>query len=77
MELFQSFWNSFAGLIVGFLPRSPVPDSSALEALRTYAGYINYFIPVGAYLTFLSGLLACVVLYYAVVPILRNMKVIK
>ena len=76
-DLFSSFWNSFASKILGILPKSPLVDNAALEALRTYAGYINYFIPVGPYLTFLSALLACVAGYYAVMVILRFMRLIK
>lgn len=71
------FWTSFAGVLADLLPTSPIVNSDALETFRTYAGYINYFIPVGPYLTFLSGLLAALLVYNAVLPILRNLKLIQ
>lgn len=77
MDLFMRFWTSFAGSLVELLPQSPVIDSEALEALRFYAGYINYFVPVGPYLIFLSGFLGAMGVYNAVLPILRNLKLIK
>lgn len=73
---FSQFWNSFAGTIVNLLPTSPTVDNVALETLATYSGYINYFIPVGQYLTFLSALLVAVAAYYAVMVILRWIKLI-
>lgn len=73
---FQQFWNSFAGTITSLLPASPTIDNAALEVLATYSGYINYFVPVGAYLTFLSALLVAVAAYYAAMVILRWTKLI-
>lgn len=73
---FSQFWSSFAGKVVDLLPTSPTIDSAALQTLATYSGYINYFIPVGQYLTFLSALLVAVAAYYAVMVILRWIKLI-
>lgn len=77
MELFSRFWNSFAGLLLELLPLSPTVDNAALETFRTYVGYINYFIPIGGYLNFLSGFLVCLAIYNSVLPILRNLKLVK
>lgn len=77
MDLFKQFWASFAGILVQFLPNSPTIDNAALDTFRTYVGYLNYFIPIGPYLTFLSALLAGLALYNAVLPILRNLKLIR
>ena len=77
MELFTQFWASFAGILVELLPKSPTVDNAALNTFQTYVGYINYFIPIGPYLSFLSALLGGLALYNAVLPILRNLKLIK
>lgn len=76
MDAFLQAWQSFAGKILSMLPQSPTIDNAALETFAQYAAYINYFIPVGAYLTFLSGLLVVVAVYYVVMVILRWLKVI-
>lgn len=77
MDTFLSFWGSFAGKLLELLPRSPVVDSAALATLSTYAGYINYFIPVGGYLKFFSAFLVSLSVYYSVMTILRFMRLIK
>lgn len=77
MDLFMRFWNSFAGMLLELLPLSPTVDNQALESFETFVGYINYFIPVGPYLTFLSALLGGLAIYNAALPILRNLKLIK
>lgn len=76
MDLFLNAWDSFANGILSALPDSPTIDNAALEALSRYAGYINYFLPVGAYMTFLLALLGAVGSYYAVVVILRWLKLV-
>lgn len=76
MDSFFSAFQTFAGQILGLLPQSPTVDSAALETLSTYAGYINYFIPVGQYLTFLSALLVCLAVFYVAQILLRWLKVI-
>lgn len=75
-QFFNQLWNSFSGVLADILPQSPVLGSEALETIREYAGYINYFVPVGAFLIFVSAVLAALVVYYAVLPILRLIKVI-
>lgn len=76
MDAFLQAWQSFAGKILSILPQSPTIDNAALETFAQYAGYVNYFIPVGAYLTFFAGLLAAVAVYYAAMVILRWLKLI-
>lgn len=76
MDVFLQAWQSFAGKILSMLPQSPTIDNAALETFAQYAGYVNYFIPVGAYLTFLAGLLAAVAVYYVAMVILRWLKLI-
>lgn len=76
MDAFLQAWQSFAGKVLSMLPQSPTIDNAALETFTQYAGYVNYFIPVGAYLTFLAGLLAAVAVYYVAMVILRWLKLI-
>lgn len=76
MDTFLQAWNSFAGQVLALLPTSPTLDNDALAAFAEYVGYINYFIPVGAFLTFLSAVLTAVGVYYLVMIILRWLKVI-
>lgn len=71
---FLTWWNSFASSILEILPDSPTIDNGALAAFAEYAGYINYFIPVGKYLSFLSALLVAVSVYYGSMVILRWLK---
>lgn len=74
---FLQGWSNFSGTILGFLPNSPVINSDAIATFSQFAGYINYFIPVGAYLTFLSTLLVVVAVYYAAMVILRWLNIIR
>lgn len=76
MDIFIRAWQSFASVILSLLPQTPTISSETLETIRTYAGYINYFIPVGNYLVFLSALLLAIMGYYIAMPILRLMKLI-
>ena len=75
-DFFSNAWQSFAGKIVELLPRSPTIDSEALEILTRYAGYINYFFPVGKFLAFVSATLVVVGGYYLYMAILRMIKLI-
>lgn len=77
MDTFLSFWSSFAGGLLELLPQSPTVDNAALETIRSYAGYINYFIPVGGYLKFFSVFLVSLSVYYSAMTILRFMRLIK
>lgn len=76
MDSFMPAFAEFAEQIIDLLPTSPTVDSEALEALRTYAGYINYFVPVGAYMTFLGATLVCLAIYYGARVLLNWLKVI-
>lgn len=76
MDTFMQFWHSFSSVILEILPDSPTIDSDVLASLAEYAGYINYWVPVGPYLTFFSALLSCVAVYYLAVVILRCLKLV-
>lgn len=76
IDWFLRAWQTFAGTLTQILPASPTMDSEVLATIAEYAGYINYFIPVGQYLIFLSALLIAIMGYYAIMPILRLMKLI-
>lgn len=76
LDGFMKAWQSFSAYIVELLPQSPTLDSDAMQALSRYAGMINYFIPVGAFLTYFSALLTVVGAYYVVSVVLRWLKVI-
>lgn len=76
VDSFLKAWENFGDDILSMLPDSPTVDSAALQALADYAGYINYWVPVGPFLTFFSGLLASVGVYYMAMVILRWLKVI-
>lgn len=73
---FMSAFAEFAEGILELLPTSPTIDNEALETLRLFSGYINYFIPVGPYMTFLGGVLVCLAIYYGARVLLRWLKVI-
>lgn len=73
---FSSAWESFAGKVLEILPQSPTVDSEALEVVARYAGYVNYFFPVGKFLAFVSATLVAVAIYYAAMVVLRMIRVI-
>lgn len=75
-DSFQKAWADLGANIIGLLPTSPTIDSEALQALSKYAAYVNYYIPIGPFLTYFSALLAAVAVYYVVSVILRWLKVI-
>ena len=60
---FLGAWQSFSGRILELLPQSPTVDSDALQTIARYAGYINYFFPVGKFLAFVSAVLVVVGVY--------------
>lgn len=74
---FITWWNSFSGSILEMLPDSPTIDSEAMAAFADIAGYLNYFIPVGRYVTFLSVFLTAVSGYYGAMVIMRWMRLIQ
>lgn len=76
MEALQRAWESFAGKVLELLPASPTIDNEALRVIAQYAGYINYFFPVGKFLVFLSATLVIVGAYYLAMAILRILRVI-
>lgn len=77
MDGFLDAWRSFSGQILDMLPTSPTLDSDAISALAEYAGYINYFFPVGKFAAYFSALLTCCLAYQAASVILRWLKVIR
>ena len=76
MEFLQNVWQSFAGKVLELLPASPTIDNEALQVIAQYAGYINYFFPVGKFLVFVSATLVIVGVYYLAMVILRILRVI-
>lgn len=75
-DIFSKAWESFAGKLAEILPTSPTVDSEALATVARFAGYINYFFPVGKFLVFVSAVLVAVGIYYLAMVILRMMRVI-
>lgn len=75
-DSFLKAWADFGETVLSMLPQSPTVDSDALATLAEYAGYINYWIPVGPFLTFFSALIASIAAYYLVMILLRWLKVI-
>ena len=77
MDAIQDLWSSFAGAVIGLLPVSPTIDSDALAVLSQYAGYVNWFFPVGKFLAFVGATLTVVGTYYLAMVILRMLRLIK
>lgn len=73
---FSSMWSSFAGKLAEILPQSPTVDSEALAEVARFAGYINFFFPVGKFLLFVALVLTAIGVYYLAMVILRWIKLI-
>lgn len=77
MNELQSLWNSFAGLLVSVLPTSPFQEYISDFVPPSWLGYLNWFLPVGTFLSILSAWLVAIGLYYLYSVIARWIKVIQ
>lgn len=68
--------NAFLALVLKLLPLSPFSEFiDELEQLE-YLGYINWFFPIGRFITIATAWLACITLYYMCSILLRWLKAI-
>lgn len=75
--LLTQFANSSAGQ---WLPISPVQrflvNWDGMQTIRQYLGYVNWFIPISTILDILVLWLAAIGIFYAVMAILRWIRVV-
>lgn len=68
--------DAFLALLLDLLPLSPFTDFiDSLEQLP-YLGYINWFIPVGRFITIGTVWLGAITIYYMLSILLRWLKAI-
>ncbi len=68
--------NSILSSIFVFLPASPFKDTFSAMADNTVLQYLNYFIPIGDFLTITTVWLSAIAVYYAYQIVLRWIKAI-
>lgn len=68
------FLYKLASIVLSILPDSPFQTDSFKDGLSNFSdimGHINYFVPVGDFVTILSGFLAVTIIWYGARWILR------
>lgn len=76
MEAILKVLNSMLTMALELLPDSPFrPFIDQISGID-YLGYLNYFVPVGDFISLLSAWTTAIVLFYAVSAILRMVKAI-
>lgn len=75
-EAIATFINSFLSSIFVFLPESPFKEFVTAFSDNEILQYLNWFIPVGEFISILLVWLSAIVIYYAYQIILRWIKAI-
>lgn len=79
LDWLEEIFSEFGDTLKDVLPTSPFQqfiDQMEYSKLAEYVGYINYFFPVGNFITILTAWLGCLSLYYIWVIVLRWMKAV-
>lgn len=75
--LLTEYVNSDAG---SWLPVSPfqrfLANWDGLDVIRTYMGYVNWFVPIGTIIDILTFWLIAIGIFYAIQAILRYIRLI-
>lgn len=74
---FSDIWSALGGWIPSVLPITPTLSDDFMQKLSLCASYVSYFYPVHDFLVFFSALLKAIAGFYAVMAILRALKLIK
>lgn len=80
LEFFNFIGQQFEDLgqtIVDSLPASPIIWLEANPQVRTYLGYVNWFIPIYQMIPILELWLVAILCYYVIQVILRWVKVVE
>lgn len=80
MDFFNSVSSGFKELghkLLTVLPKSPIVYLEADPQIKTYLGYVNWFIPIYAMISVLEAWLVCIAVYYVVSVALRWLKVVE
>lgn len=63
-----------------WLPISPfqkfIASWEGINVIRPYLGYVNWFIPIGQCLVFLTGWLVAIAFFYAIMAALRYLNIV-
>ena len=76
MSVVLKVFNSLLSMALAFLPDSPFRGFVDSIADIPYLGYLNYFIPVGDFISLLSVWTAAISLYYVVSAVIRTINAI-
>lgn len=76
LEIVSIFWRNFSDKLQSILPLSPVVSSNFVELASPYMGYLNWAVPVGLMVDFMSALLASLGVYYGSKYALKRMGLI-
>lgn len=76
LEWLGQLFSKFGAMLVDVLPTSPFqPYIQAISDLP-YLSYLNWFVPVGAFITILETWLSAILIFYLYSIILRWIKAI-
>lgn len=76
LDWFRELIDMFADTILRALPHSPFDQYISMFEKLEYLGYLNWFIPVGAFLKILSAWVAAIGVFYIYSIIMRWIKMI-
>ncbi len=73
----KDFFADIGNSIIEILPSSPIVYLESNPEIEKVMGYVNFFIPIYSFIALLEGWLIAIMIYYAVVVILRWAKIIE
>lgn len=76
MELSTSIINGFINFLTSVLPLSPFRRFIDACDSIPWLGYLNYFVPIGTFISILTAWVTCMVLFYLYSVLMRWIKVI-
>ena len=80
MDILDKLGSTFSDLwdkLLDVLPKSPISYLEADPEVKVILSYVNYFIPISAFISMLEVWLVAVAAYYALQLILRWFKMIE
>jgi hypothetical protein len=78
-QTIMDWFTALASAALAILPDSPIAtavNGASFAGFETIMSNINYFVPIGAFMTILTAYVAAVLVYYGVRYVLRWAKYI-
>lgn len=76
LEWMREIFDNLGNAVLSLLPLSPFTDIINELEQMPFLGYINWFLPIGTFVSIASAWLVAIGLYYTYVIVARWLKVI-